>query len=150
MQFLAAPPSSCSQRRHVSVIAVIFFKTDINLFPRSAQTSFQNQFLKEKGMPLKLPGIYWWMASFLPFPPLLLTDPVQTTGPWLCLAPLWWNTLPLICVSRAGSVWAHFRAQRYGSWWWTWVQCLDFKLLFITLDEHMNLFLLWATQTHYK
>lgn len=90
-------------------------------------------------MPLKPPGILWWMASFLTFPPLLLTESVQTIGPWLCLAPPWWNTLPPICVSRAASVWAHFRLQRHG-WWWTSVQCLDYfkDFFFQPLDDYLH------------
>lgn len=72
-------------------------------------------------MPLKPPGIFRRMPSFLTFPPLPLLRPLVLD---FRLAPLWWNTLPPICESRAASVWAHFRLQRH-EWWrgWTWVQC---------------------------
>lgn len=74
-------------------------------------------------IPFKLPRVFfftWWEASSFTFPPLLLTESVQAIGPWLRLAPPWWNTLPPICVSRAASVWAHSRLQGNGWWWWWW------------------------------
>lgn len=55
-------------------------------------------------MPLKPP--WHFFVNGVLFSPLPPTESVQTIGPWLRLAPLWWNTLPPICDSRAACVWA--------------------------------------------
>lgn len=79
-------------------------------------------------MPLKPPGIFWWMASFFSYIPTPSSDRVCSNH-WSLTSsgtPVVKHSAPNLC-EQGSQCEAHCGLQRHGWWWWwTWVQCLDY------------------------